>query len=175
KCTVSRASSAVSASESPEEPKKSLISLWPEWSDIEVNAEKWDAAKASRDSKLFDDPEGKVELPASLRVHTWKRPSECILNKTPVVVENEAVFDLTSANEHLLSSELMRWVISELYILWKVCNTGEEKAISTEIVPSLWKPWEHIYSLCKAVKDHMPLYNAYGKYVIKLYWMVSSG
>ncbi|XP_016391736.1 androglobin-like [Sinocyclocheilus rhinocerous] len=167
------ASSVVSASESPEEPKKILISLWPEWSDTEVNAEKWDAAKASKDSKLFDDPEGKVELPASLRVHTWKRPSEYILNKTPVVVENEAAFDFTSANEHLLSSELMRWVISELYILWKVCNTGEEKAISTEIVPNLWKPWEHIYSLCKAVKDHMPLYNAYGKYVIKLYWMGS--
>ncbi|XP_052441580.1 androglobin [Carassius gibelio] len=167
------ASSAVSASESPEEPKKSLISLWPEWSDTEVNAEKWDAAKASKDSKLFDDPEGKVELPVSLRVHTWKRPSEYILNKTPVVVENEAAFDLTSANEHLLSSELMRWVISELYILWKVCNTAEEKAISTEIVSSLWRPWEHIYSLCKAVKDHMPLYNAYGKYVIKLYWMGS--
>uniref|UniRef100_A0A671NSP8 Uncharacterized protein n=1 Tax=Sinocyclocheilus anshuiensis TaxID=1608454 RepID=A0A671NSP8_9TELE len=168
----------------PEEPKKILISLWPEWSDTEVNAEKWDAAKASKDSKsrvfgtmhfLFDDSEGKVELPAFLRVHTWKRPSEYILNKTPVVVENEAAFDLTSANEHLLSSELMRWVISELYILWKVCNTGEEKTISTEIVPNLWKPWEHIYSLCKAVKDHMPLYNAYGKYVIKLYWMVSSG
>ncbi|XP_016148786.1 androglobin [Sinocyclocheilus grahami] len=167
------ASSVISASESPEEPKKILISLWPEWSDTEVNAEKWDATKASKDSKLFDDSEGKVELPASLRVHTWKRPSEYILNKTPVVVENEAAFDLTSANEHLLSSELMRWVISELYILWKVCNTGEEKTISTEIVPNLWKPWEHIYSLCKAVKDHMPLYNTYGKYVIKLYWMGS--
>ncbi|KAL0164752.1 hypothetical protein M9458_040505, partial [Cirrhinus mrigala] len=64
---------------------------------------------------------------------------------------------------------LMRWVISELYILWKVCNTGEEKA--TETVPNLWKPWEHIYSLCRVAKDHMPLYNAYGKYVIKLYWM----
>ncbi|KAL1253800.1 hypothetical protein QQF64_016029, partial [Cirrhinus molitorella] len=167
------ASSVVSASESPEEPKKSLISLWPEWSDTEVNAEKWDAAKAPKDSKLFDDPEGKVELPASLRVHTWKRPSEYILNKTPVVVENEAAFDLTSANEHLLSSELMRWVISELYILWKVCNAGEVKAISTETFPNLWRPWEHIYSLCKVAKDHMPLYNAYGKYVIKLYWMGS--
>ncbi|XP_050993813.1 androglobin [Labeo rohita] len=165
------ASSMVSASESPEEPKKSLISLWPEWNDTEVNAEKWDAAKAPKDSKLFDDPEGKVELPASLRIHTWKRPSEYILNKTPVVVENEAAFDLTSANEHLLSSELMRWVISELYILWKVCNTAEEKA--TETVPNLWKPWEHIYSLCKVAQDHMPLYNAYGKYVIKLYWMES--
>lgn len=45
----------VSASESPEEPKKILISLWPEWSDTEVNAEKWDAAKASKDSKVRID------------------------------------------------------------------------------------------------------------------------
>lgn len=167
------ASSVVCASQSPEELKKILISLWPEWSDTEVNAEKWDATKASKENKLFDDPEGKVELPASLRVHTWKRPSEYILNKTPVVVENKSAFDLTSANEHLLSSELIRWVISEFYILWKVCNTGEDKAVATETVPNLWRPWEHIYSLCKAEKDHMPLYNAYGKYVIKLYWMGS--
>ncbi|XP_048062860.1 androglobin isoform X1 [Megalobrama amblycephala] len=167
------ASSVVSASESPEEPKKILISLWPEWSDTEVNAEKWDATKASKENKLFDDPEGKVELPASLRIHTWKRPSEYILNKTPVVVDNKSAFDLTSANEHLLSSELIRWVISEFYILWKVYNTGDDKAVSTETVPNLWRPWEHIYSLCKAEKDHMPLYNAYGKYVIKLYWMGS--
>ncbi|KAK7132938.1 hypothetical protein R3I94_014983 [Phoxinus phoxinus] len=167
------ASSVISASESPEELKKILISLWPEWSDTEVNAEKWDATKASKENKLFDDPEGKVELPSSLRVHTWKRPSEYILNKTPVVVENKSAFDLTSANEHLLSSELIRWIISEFYILWRVCNTGEDKPVSTETVPDLWRPWEHIYSLCKAEKDHMPLYNAYGKYVIKLYWMGS--
>uniref|UniRef100_A0A671NG08 Uncharacterized protein n=1 Tax=Sinocyclocheilus anshuiensis TaxID=1608454 RepID=A0A671NG08_9TELE len=120
---------------------------------------------------LFDDPEGKVELPASLRVHTWKRTgiSDIICITQTVVVENEAAFNLTSANEHLLSSE----VSHELYILWKVCTTGEDKTIST--VSNLWRPWEHIYSHCKAAKDHMPLYNAYGKYVIKLYWMDSSG
>ncbi|XP_056337396.1 androglobin [Danio aesculapii] len=164
------ASSLVGASESPVESKKSLISLWPEWNDTDVNAEKWDAPKAPKDSKLFDDPEGKVELPSSLRIHTWKRPSDFILKKIPVVVENADTFDLTSANEHLFSSELMRWIISECYILWKVCNTREDKAVSTETV---WRPWEHIYSMCKAGKDHMPLYNTYGKYVIKLYWLGS--
>lgn len=70
-------------------------------------------------------------------------------------------------------SQLMRWIISEIYILWKVCSTGEGKPVSTETVPNTWRPWEHIYSLCKAGKGHIPLYNAYGKYVIKLYWMVS--
>ncbi|XP_055042531.2 androglobin isoform X2 [Misgurnus anguillicaudatus] len=165
-------SAVVSSSEGPGEPQRSHLPLWPEWNDTEVNAEKWDAVKASKDSKnLFDDPEGKVELPASLRVHTWKRPSEYIVNKTPVVVDNEVAFDLTSANEHLLSSELMRWIISEIYILWKVCNTGEGKPVSAETVSNTWRPWEHIYSLCKAGKGHIPLYNAYGKYVVKLYWM----
>uniref|UniRef100_A0A672QPZ9 Uncharacterized protein n=1 Tax=Sinocyclocheilus grahami TaxID=75366 RepID=A0A672QPZ9_SINGR len=158
--------SLVSASESPEEPKKNLISLWLEWSDTEVNAEKWDAAKASKDSKLFDDPEGKVELLASLRVHTWKRTgiSDIICITQTVVVENEAAFNLTSANEIIsLVSINSHWVTLLLY----------HKTIST--VSNLWRPWEHIYSLCKAANDHMPLYNAYGKYVIKLYWMDSSG
>ncbi|XP_051952032.1 androglobin-like isoform X2 [Xyrauchen texanus] len=162
-----------SASEGPGDAKKSHFFFWPEWTDAEVNAEKWDAAKASKDVKLFDDPEGQVELPASLRVHTWKRPSEYIVIKTPVVVENEAAFDLTSANEHLLSSELMRWIISEIYILWNVCNTEKGMPVSIEAVSNPWRPWEHIFSLCKAVKGHMPLFNAYGKYVIKLYWMGS--
>jgi len=42
----------ISVSESPEELKKILISLWPEWSDTEVNAEKWDATKASKENKV---------------------------------------------------------------------------------------------------------------------------
>ncbi|XP_060770092.1 androglobin isoform X2 [Neoarius graeffei] len=161
---------------------KSSVSMCPEWDDSEVSAEKWDAAKRGKDSKskktplsqLFEDPEGKVKIPASLTVHTWKRPMEHIVNKTPVVVENESTFDLTSANEHLLSSELMRWIISEIYIVWQVCNrqAGEDNSLSEDaFTSSPWRPWEHIYSLCKAVKGHVPLYNVYGKYVVRLYWM----
>lgn len=59
--TVSRASSVVSASESPEEPKKILISLWPEWSDTEVNAEKWDATKASKENKVSINEKNRTE------------------------------------------------------------------------------------------------------------------
>ncbi|XP_058249061.1 androglobin isoform X1 [Hemibagrus wyckioides] len=156
---------------------RSCVPIWPEWNETEVSAEKWDAARGVKEGKarkspltqFFEDPEGMVKIPASLNVHTWKRPSEHIMNKAPVVVENESTFDLISANEHLLSSELMRRIISEIYIVWQEFSrqTGDDNQLWEET----WRPWDHIYSLCKATKDHVPLYNVYGKYVVRLYWM----
>ncbi|XP_071662490.1 androglobin isoform X2 [Patagioenas fasciata] len=151
--------------------------IWPEWNEADINAEKWDAGKAGKEkeksgkspiSHLFEDPEGKIQLPASLKVYSWKRPHEFLTNKIPVVVKNETSFDLFSANEHIFCSELMRWIISEIYA---VCRIYNETALSNETSALFWKPWEHIYALCKATKGHMPLYNSYGKYVVKLYWM----
>ncbi|XP_063079087.1 androglobin isoform X2 [Engraulis encrasicolus] len=173
--------------------------IWPEWNEAEVSTEKWDASK-SKDSKggkgtytplnqlNFEDPEGRVELPLSLKVHSWKRPSEIL--ESPVVVENESTFDLTTANEHLLCSELMRSIISEIYILWRALNgtggggsrcgaasggggggTNEDRPVSMETTPGPWRPWEHIYSLGRVAKGQPPLYNPYGKYILKLYWM----
>ncbi|GAA6089075.1 androglobin [Tachysurus ichikawai] len=156
---------------------RSCVPIWPEWNETEVSTEKWDAGKGAKDSKarkspltqFFEDPEGRVKIPESLNVHAWKRPSEHIVNKAPVVIENESTFDLTSANEHLLSSELMCRIISEIYIVWRVCDrqAGDDDSLGEET----WRPWDHIYSLCKATKDHVPLYNVYGKYVVRLYWM----
>ncbi|NXE22524.1 ADGB protein, partial [Ardeotis kori] len=151
--------------------------IWPEWNEADINAEKWDAGKVGKErekngksaiSNVFEDPEGKIELPASLKVHSWKRPHEILTDKVPVVVKNETSFDLFSANEHIFCSELMRWIVSEIHAVWRIYN---EKALTDRTSTPFWKPWEHIYALCKATKGHMPLYNSYGKYVVKLYWM----
>ncbi|XP_048210208.1 androglobin [Perognathus longimembris pacificus] len=166
------------------EQKKGKFPIWPEWSEADINAEKWDSGKVGKEKDktvkspvfhFFEDPEGKIELPPSLKPYTWKRPQDFIISRTPVVVKNEITFDMFSVNEHLICSELMRWIISEIYAVWKIFNGGILSSYfkgNTGEPPFLpWKPWEHIYSLCKAVKGHMPLFNSYGKYVVKLYWM----
>nr|KAF6503686.1 androglobin [Rousettus aegyptiacus] len=166
------------------EQKKGKFPIWPEWSEADINAEKWDAGKSGKEKDktgkspifhFFEDPEGKIELPPSLKIYSWKRPQDFLINRAPVVVKNEILFDLFSVNEHLLCSELMRWIISEIYAVWKIFNgsivSNYLKGTSGEVPLLAWKPWEHIYSLCKAVKGHMPLFNSYGKYVVKLYWM----
>ncbi|NXA49153.1 ADGB protein, partial [Nothocercus julius] len=153
------------------------VPIWPEWNEAEINAEKWDAGKTGKEKEksrrspilpAFEDPEGKIELPLSLKVNSWKRPNEFLTNKVPTVVKNENAFDLFSANEHIFCSELMRWIISEICLAWRICN---EKVSTSETSTLFWKPWEHIYALCKATSEHMPLYNTYGKYIVKLYWM----
>uniref|UniRef100_A0A8C4K326 ADGB protein n=1 Tax=Dromaius novaehollandiae TaxID=8790 RepID=A0A8C4K326_DRONO len=162
------------------ESKKGKLPIWPEWNEADINAEKWDAGKAGKEKEksgrspilpAFEDPEGKIELPLSLKVNSWKRPSEFLTDKVPVVVKNETTFDLFSANKHIFCSELMRWIISEICAVWRIYNG---KVLTSETSTLFWKPWEHIYALCKATRGHTPLYNSYGKYIVKLFWMVSS-
>ncbi|XP_074393682.1 androglobin isoform X3 [Zonotrichia albicollis] len=149
--------------------------IWPEWNDADINAEKWDTGKAGKEkpgkgqiSPAFDDPEGKIKLPASLKVHSWKRPQEFLTKEVPVIVQNETSFDLVSANEHIFCCELMRWIVSEIYALWRIYN---ENSLNSETPTVVWKPWEHIYGLCKSAKEPIIVYNKFGKYALKLYWM----
>ncbi|XP_074043888.1 androglobin [Macrotis lagotis] len=161
------------------EIRRGKFPIWPEWNEADINAEKWDGGKGGKEKDksgkspilhLFDDPEGKIEMPSSLKVFSWKRPQEILMNKTPVVVKNETSFDLFAVSGHILCSEVMRWIVSEIHSVWKIHNENNFGCPTDPPVLN-WKPWEHIYSLCKAVKGHMPLYNSYGKYVVKLYWM----
>jgi hypothetical protein len=119
-------------------------------------------------SQLFEDPDGMVELPRSLseEIETWKRPSEFITDKTPVVVEAEKEFgNLVIPNLHLLNSELMRWVVCHVDLLWQLHN---KHGIAGRIKDS-WKPWDHIYPKPKG--QPTPNYNPCGKYCVKIFWL----
>ncbi|KAK3803170.1 hypothetical protein RRG08_067346 [Elysia crispata] len=184
-----REAASLAASAGGQDSKRPKFSIWPEWNDVDVNAEKWDAAK-KEDKKgksptvavhYFEDPEGKIEMPPSLRVDSWKRPTDFIQDKLPVVVDTDNVpngFDLIANNEHLHESEFLRYCISQIMALWDMCAvTVPPENMPDTVVPGddpthTWRPWEHIYALCKAGRGpHLPLYNNHGKYVVRLYWM----
>jgi hypothetical protein len=186
--------------------KRRNVVLWPEWSDADIAAEKWDgAAHAKTGAKdkgnkaaavtpvqqvihYFDDPEGKCELPPSLKVAEWKRPVEFITDKTPVVVdlENAESFDLMTPNSLVHESETMRWITSQISGL---CKLSEIKLPEGMAPPTLdptnfqesmlthsWRPWEHIYASARQTKGgvpsiNIPQYNGYGKYAVKLFFM----
>lgn len=187
---VTSQAASIAASAGGADSKRPRALIWPEWNEKDVNDEKWDVVqKAKKEDKgkspvaqqhYFDDPEGKIELPSSLKVETWKRPNEFITEKTPVIVDPDgmASFDLISSNEHIHHSELMRYIISQIVALWE--NTTEKNVPPDQAEPNQpyeemihsWRPWEHIYALMKVQKPpFVTPYNAYGKYVVKLYWM----
>ena len=78
--------------------------------------------------------------------------------------------------------QLIRWATGQIIALW---NQSEQKIpeFGGPIDPNnpnegdvghTWRPWEHIYAINKVSKGpNFPAYNSAGKYVVKLYWMVS--
>uniref|UniRef100_A0A1I8FA63 Calpain catalytic domain-containing protein n=1 Tax=Macrostomum lignano TaxID=282301 RepID=A0A1I8FA63_9PLAT len=114
--------------------------------------------------QYFDDPDGPLPLPSSLRPEKWKRPQEYFGEGRPVVVvdgENNGYFgfDLMGANEHILHCE----------------PRGTEPAevlVSPDGMVYSFRPWEHIYAINKVVKGpNIPAFNPYGKYVVRLFWL----
>ncbi|XP_053396619.1 androglobin-like isoform X26 [Mercenaria mercenaria] len=186
---------AASIAQSATDKRPKLV-IWPEWNDADVNAEKWgvsqqdmahkgkekDKGKSPVVSHSFDDPEGKIEMPPGMRVDHWKRPQDYITEKTPVIIDPDGMtsYDLITNNEHLHESELMRYIISQIMALWEICavkNPPQDQmpadpGVPYEEVSHTWKPWEHIYTMNKVQKGpHIPPYNPYGKYAVRLYWM----
>eukprot|EP00057_Strongylocentrotus_purpuratus_P006163 XP_011660637.1 PREDICTED: androglobin isoform X28 [Strongylocentrotus purpuratus] len=173
-----------------QEGRKQKVVIWPEWSDADVNGEKWDAPHKPKEKEkgkspssmqhFFDDPEGRIELPTSLRhrVDHWRRPQDFITDKTPVVYDPDSTkdIDLLTNNEHLDECETLRWITSQITNLWHSTATPitepHEGATIAGGKMHPWRPWDHIYALCKVGKaPHLPLYNPHGKYIIRVYWM----
>ncbi|XP_078372473.1 androglobin-like isoform X6 [Oculina patagonica] len=123
-----------SLNEKDEKSKKAKqpIVIWPEWTEQDIAQEKWDTAHKAKEKEKgkspnphpYEDPEGRTDLPASIKcnVDHWKRPVEFILEKSPVVVDPKSLtegIDLLSVNDHLTNSELLRWIIGQVTCLWK--------------------------------------------------------
>ncbi|CAG2214036.1 Androglobin [Mytilus edulis] len=181
-----REAASIAASAGGTNSTRPQVKIWPEWTESELAAEKWDGkggktekGKSPVASQLFDDPEGKIDMPSSLKVAKWVRAVDFMAEKTPVVVDPDgmASFDLIKANEHIHESELMRYIISQVSALWEMSLTQNpptesvDPAIPMEALAHTWRPWEHIYTSKPQKGPHVPQYSAYGKYVVKLYWM----
>jgi len=150
--------------------------VWPEWTDAEINAEKWDAgAKKGEKGKpstpvYFEDPEGQPILPESLAgvCQQWKRIPELYSNGGGIAVFEEQnaqkPLSILHSNSHLLFSPFIRSLIGSICSLQDFC-------VETEGLED-WRPWSLVFSMNKTGgKEHRPLVNPNGKYVVKLYWI----
>ncbi|XP_071801000.1 androglobin-like isoform X5 [Asterias amurensis] len=172
-----------------QEGRKQKLVIWPEWNDADVNAEKWDAPHKAKEKEkgkspssmqhFFDDPEGRIEMPPSLRMRVdhYQRPQDFITDKLPVIFDpdNGMDFDLHSVNSHINDCESIRWIISQIANLWRVSivDRNEPESSMTSVANGVtrnWRPWDHIFALCRVGKSP-PQYNPHGKYIVRLYWM----
>ncbi|XP_046391489.1 uncharacterized protein LOC124159609 [Ischnura elegans] len=151
---------------------------WPEWSDYELNNEDWRNEEALTSLDFFHDPEV-VLLPLSqMRIlDCWKRPHEAFQSACVLYDDAAPCIDIVSANKHLLDSKCMRWVISSITMVQKLVDDGTFtiEGANAQHTPNggiPWRPWHHVYSLCKAGDtQHKPLINPSGKYVVRLYYL----
>ncbi|XP_022919315.2 androglobin-like [Onthophagus taurus] len=187
-------------------PKSYLI--FPQWSDAELNGEKWDTDPKKEDVKktlplrrqtigsqssasikapslILDDQVEDSQMclmPPSLEgsIADWKRPAE-LFRDVELLVSSTCIkpIELRFGSNHILYSDFMRDYVSAITILeyfslqsvWPLEGVNATYFPNTDGFP--WKPWHHIYALCKAGKgqQHAPKYNKNGKYVVRLFWM----
>ncbi|XP_071446197.1 androglobin-like [Hetaerina americana] len=156
---------------------------WPEWSDIELNAEAWinedeEDKQKSNQHDYYYDPEGVLLPHTQMRIlDCWKRTADAF--QSPCILYDDTVnaIDIISPNKHLLNSRCMRWVISSIAMVQKLAEDSPfpiegENPQYTPNGGALWRPWHHIYSNCKAGNiPHRPLMNPSGKYIVRLYYL----
>jgi len=153
--------------------------IWPEWSEADVSAEKWESggtASGKRPEKgklatpsYFEDPDGQPVLPRSLaeKCRTWRRIPDIYLKGGATTVFEELTpnnpISILQSNTHLLYSPYIRYLIGSIKSLQSFCLSSEGL--------EEWRPWSLIYSLNKpGGKEHKPLVNPSGKYICKLFW-----
>nr|QHX41472.1 Androglobin-like protein [Halisarca dujardinii]QIZ30880.1 androglobin-like protein [Halisarca dujardinii] len=180
--TATSCSIVLSKTKKPTDDEK--IKVWSEWSESEMNSEKWDvlSSKGAKGGKgsatlgnLFSDPDGLLELPGNLAgcVEVWKRPNEIVADKQLVIVvegEENKDIDLYTPNTHLMGNEAMRSIICQVSALWQcrqcICVSTPE---CDQLPASTWSPWDHIHPHPKG--GSAPVYNPGGKYCVRLHWM----
>ncbi|XP_039277346.1 uncharacterized protein LOC111047439 isoform X2 [Nilaparvata lugens] len=160
--------------------------IWPEWDDSSLNKESWHGAtpvsskskaRSEKDVGSFVDPSGHGLIPSDFEVACWKRPQDIEPNLTYTVApQTSNIEEFISSNIHLLRSDLLQRIMLSYMNL---DNAAQRSPFPTEYTNSkffpsfdkFWKPWYHIYSLCKAGKGHAhkPIYNPYGKYIIRVF------
>ncbi|XP_025833934.1 uncharacterized protein LOC108741701 [Agrilus planipennis] len=147
---------------------------FPEWTDQSLNAEKWDKPKGKAptadQSDLFVDPQP-VYVPYSISICGWKRLGQVFPDAKLIMFADKPEYpDLISASKHLLHSDFVRSFIAAMTTLEYLGNTNPfpieyTTATFTPTTQDLpWRPWHHIYSMCKAGKGqkHNPQVNQLG-------------
>nr|CAD7394357.1 unnamed protein product [Timema cristinae] len=172
-----------------------FIPPWPEWIDAEINADRWDAnvgfpARSKEKNKAFsvnnisfEDPCGHGFLPEGIVAYNWKRITTFTFKDDlivkPIEHDNNLTYpDLISSNHHILHNSLMRWIVCSVMNLY---HLAEKDPFPVEgecpnFFPTggrVWKPWHHVYSMCKVGKGqgHKSTVNPFGKYIVRLYFM----
>jgi hypothetical protein len=76
--------------------------------------------------------------------------------------------NLFKTNNHLIGSELIRSILVALHIIYEQADQAKATKQANNVEEMY--PWEFIYP---KAKDGLPMYNASGKYIVKLFWLGS--
>ncbi|KAJ3357687.1 hypothetical protein HDU83_004842 [Entophlyctis luteolus] len=78
-------------------------------------------------------------------------------------LEQEVTSKFFDQNRHIICSELMRQIIATFHFLYDQSKISRASNIADEFAP-----WENLYPKSK---DGLPMYNASGRYAVKLFWL----